>query len=844
VAAPDERDGFGPDPRTAQVQERLVGDAVRARLFSKQEAAPKAGRFTLVERIGSGAMGTVWAAYDSDLDRRVALKFLHEVGGAHDRVLREARSMAGVNHPNVVHVYEIGDWDEQIFIAMEYVPGPTLREWSNDSPGDWAPRLSKLLQAARGLAAAHDGGIVHGDFKPDNVLVGLDDRVRVVDFGLSSIQAPSPVDSDGDESRTSRGGTPAYMAPEQWSGEGASPSSDQFAFCVTAWEVLFGERPKTGDDHEAEAPTPTDARVPEWLVRTLQRGLSADPGARWSSMDALVVELSEDRGSSRRVAGVAAVGLVLAVAGGAWLSASVDRCEAFASELSDGWGGQRDDVLRHIEELGDEFARSTAERAGPLLDDYAAAWDAARKDACAATDEPKIEQRRLGCLERRRDAFDALVETLAESTPATLVGTLPAVHALPAVQWCADQRYLLTNVVLDTDSEVAEDVVDVRRQLARADARLAALDYPGAYELATAALARSRELEYAPLVVEALDRTANASFFMQGSSWVPDSGQHASARELADEAYVRSHEASLEEVVFNHRVRARILDAGHERDRAATELHKASEVARDALGDDHPLVSSVQTDLGLVLYHAGHSDAAVRVLEPALERNLRTLGPEAYETARTYNQLGLALGGPSGGLGRYEDAKVQLEEAWRIWRASLGADHPNTGRVRATLGRMAFERGDFDAALRYYDGLEGVVQRAVGAQHPLVALPAYQFGLVHAAIGDDETAIRHWKTVLSLPPHPLCASALLALTFAAQRNGDAELAKQAVTRLDAIAENFAGTKPLAEIAALVGSTDAGARSRLEALQEQLAKFEEPDLVRMLEAHLSERASER
>lgn len=176
-------------------------------------------------------MGTVWSAYDPQLDRKIALKVLHPapgVGREDERVLREARMMASVNHPNVAHVYEVGSHAERIFIAMEFVAGSTLRKW-RDGTEDWREIVAKYVQAARGLAAAHRAGIVHRDFKPDNALVGTDGRVRVVDFGLAHEGPPQPfTDPDTDATTESdavatstrhRGGTPAYMAPEQMRGE-------------------------------------------------------------------------------------------------------------------------------------------------------------------------------------------------------------------------------------------------------------------------------------------------------------------------------------------------------------------------------------------------------------------------------------------------------------------------------------------------------------------------------------------------------------------------------------------------------------------------------------------------
>jgi len=213
------------------------------------------GRFVILEVLGQGGMGIVLAAYDPDLDRRVALKLLHpgldDPSGA--RLVREARAMARLAHPNVLSVHEIGSVDGKAFIAMEFASGGTLRRWLATSR-PWREVLDRFLAAGRGLAAAHDAGLVHRDFKPENVLLTNQDEVRVADFGLVSASS---------EPRGGVVGTPAYMAPEVRAGRSVGAAADQYAFCVSLWEGLFGARP-TDDE-----PPPG---VPTWLRAVIRRG--------------------------------------------------------------------------------------------------------------------------------------------------------------------------------------------------------------------------------------------------------------------------------------------------------------------------------------------------------------------------------------------------------------------------------------------------------------------------------------------------------------------------------------------------------------------------------------------
>jgi hypothetical protein len=311
-----------------------------ARRAAKQLTSPGMsgrvlGRYTLLERLGAGAMGVVYRADDIGLGRQVALKLLHRPDGAlTDRLNREARSMAQVNHPNVVAVYDVGVAGGTTYIAMELVPGGSLRQWQQQ-PHSIAEIVEAYIAAGRGLAAAHAAGIVHRDFKPDNCLVGADGRIRVTDFGLAAVRpgggAGAAARDAGAGARasdlelTASGsvlGTPAYMAPEQFHGGNVDPRTDQFAFCVALYEALFGSRPfggKTFDelgDHVCAGkvrPPPPRARVSGALRAIVLRGLSVRPGDRFPAMDHLLAELGRDRARPWRRTALAAAALAAAL---------------------------------------------------------------------------------------------------------------------------------------------------------------------------------------------------------------------------------------------------------------------------------------------------------------------------------------------------------------------------------------------------------------------------------------------------------------------------------------------------------------------------------------------------
>jgi predicted Ser/Thr protein kinase len=287
------------------------------------------GRYEISGELGRGGMGVVLHARDHDLERDVAVKLLH-VGGADQRLLREAKAAAQLTDDNVINVYEVGIADDDLFIAMEYVDGGTLADWLESEQRSHEDIIDMFVRAGRGLLAAHERGYVHRDFKPQNVLIGSDGRVRVTDFGLVTDAGASSQESDVDNAGSTDSarlthtgaimGTPRYMAPEQHVGSPADARTDQFALCVGLYEALYGGSPFRGDTPDAlatataegliESP-PRDSRVEPRVRNAVLRGLSPDPDDRFPSMSALLTALSAPRAARRgRWIGL---GLVVAV---------------------------------------------------------------------------------------------------------------------------------------------------------------------------------------------------------------------------------------------------------------------------------------------------------------------------------------------------------------------------------------------------------------------------------------------------------------------------------------------------------------------------------------------------
>ena len=339
------------------------------------------GRFVVLEEAGHGGVGVVYAAYDAELDRRIALKLLRAAPGPRERhqlaLLHEARSMAKLSHPNVVAVHDVGIDNGRVWVAMEFVEGHTLRQWLREAPRSQREIVDVFVAAGRGLAAAHAAGLTHRDFKPENVLIsaspsrgGEDGRARVTDFGLAhatvSDESNEPADGSspsmimkeiGTATAVKHVGTPAYMAPEQLAQARGDAKSDQFSFAVSLFEALWGARPFRGvaiaelvaNVLAGRIEEPPGVRVPRRLRQVVLQGLAIDAKARHADMDAFVHALARAIAKPARTLAVAGLGVATIVAATAIAlvrSNATDVCSGAAAELAGVWD---DDVRARVD---------------------------------------------------------------------------------------------------------------------------------------------------------------------------------------------------------------------------------------------------------------------------------------------------------------------------------------------------------------------------------------------------------------------------------------------------------------------------------------------------------------
>ncbi len=346
------------------------------------------GRYVVLEFIGSGGMGMVYAAYDPELDRKVALKLLRPdragaEGEAALRLQREAQAIARLSDPHVVAVYDAGTFGDQVFVAMEFVEGRTLRQWLADGKRGWPEVLEVFVAAGHGLAAAHAAGLVHRDFKPDNVLLGTDGRVKVADFGLARPAGEVGGEVLPSSSGSGSGGllaspltewgavmgTPAYMAPEQRRGAAADARSDQFSFCVALWEALYGQKPFAGQ--ELREP-PEGSGVPARLGPVLRRGLSASPEERFPGMKDLLDDLQHDPAVFRRrwlVAAALILGTAALFSGlGYFQARRAQLCGGAGEKLAGVWDADRKAAgLASFLRSGSPIARQALSTASAII---------------------------------------------------------------------------------------------------------------------------------------------------------------------------------------------------------------------------------------------------------------------------------------------------------------------------------------------------------------------------------------------------------------------------------------------------------------------------------------------
>ena len=733
------------------------------------------GRFLVLDRLGAGGMGVVYAAYDPELDRKVALKFLlgrSSSGGpaSQERLHREAQAMARLSHPNVVGVYDVGTFDERVYVSMELVEGRTLSRWLEETTRPWREIVAMFVQAGRGLAAAHAQQLVHRDFKPDNVMVDSTGRARVMDFGLARTSAslsPSvedvPLDgapTEGSHPRlaalaaklTAAGatmGTPAYMAPEQFHARDADARSDQFSFCVSLWESLHGEHPFSGEGLpalmraviEGNRRRPTGRHsLPRTLRRALDRGLSVDPDERYPSMAALLDDLSV--GPHRRLGAVfGAGGLVTALGVGAlalWRSNGAP-CTGAAAALQEVWSAQRRARVHDvILASAAPFADRTWETVGPALDAWAEEWIASHTHACEATQRGEQSETaldlRMSCLHRTRFDLDAAVTVLESGTHQSVEHGFELVSRLPALEQCSDVAALSAGT-RPPDPNEASAVGGVRAELAMERALRYTGHYPSALEAALRAQAASSDLSYQPVRAEVLVAV--------GTSYGVNA-RHQQAEDALREAQELAGRLRDWDLVRDATIELMVV-LGHGQDRYAEAL-ALEDLAKGLVQDNPEVRARLELIVGVALTGLGRLVEAEAKYRSALAIRTEIMPPNHPDVAASHGSVGAVLVEQ----GKYDEAEVAYRTAVELATASLGPDHPSVATPRHNLGTVLFEQGRYDEAEVEIRAAMSIRMRALGEGHRDVARTRGSLARLLVVRGDYAGAESQYRAAMEV----------------------------------------------------------------------------------------------
>ncbi|RKH20767.1 protein kinase [Corallococcus praedator] len=762
----------------------------------------RVSRYVVRERLGSGAMGVVYAADDLELGRRVALKMLRPEGRQREelrqRLLREAQALARLSHPNVVTLYDVGTHGDGVFLAMELVEGTTLAEWMKQ-PRPWKDVLRVFLEAGKGLAAAHAAGLVHRDFKPANTLLGKHGRVFVTDFGIAGPLhqeegAPlqehdkAPVASMRHLTRTGQLlGTPAYMAPELIRGQRADARSDAFSFCVALHEALFGARPFQGETLKdlAQAarqgsisPPKYEVKIPAHVQRALLRGLRSSPEERFPSMESLLAALTPRpiRWLARMMATATVAGVLGTLAAYGATHQEGSHCEQEVEKLAAAWSPARRERIRAaFLSTGASYAAPAWEQLASVLDTHATQWRTLRTEAClaAGSDTGDKAWQTAACLDARLWQLAAVTEVLEKADAETVKNAHQLTASLEGLTGCRDTPGLSSR---PQPPEILRPRVDeVRRKLAQAQADLAARRLHQGLGVTEALIQELRGLDYRPLEAEVLvvhgelhqllERGKEAETFLYQALWAAEAGRddESAARallllvsEVAD-AHPRRNE-EVEKLIRHAQAAVERLGRGRFPDitadlylrvgsarmiqlkdaQAEADIIQGLNFVRKNQGPEGLRIATLLHRLGWIRLNQGRLAEAMELHRQALEQRKRLLGSDHPLLVRSYDSLASTYMS----LGRRADAI----DAWHRALAIIdAADTPETPELARMLQHLAIPlRFDdqWEEALSMLERSRVIFESALGPDNLNIVMVLREQAAISLEAGRNDEALR------------------------------------------------------------------------------------------------------
>ncbi|MEM9456171.1 MAG: serine/threonine-protein kinase [Myxococcota bacterium] len=844
--------------------DRVLDHMTSIREFSQTPAGSTIGRYVVLGTLGSGGMGTVLRAYDPKLRREVALKRLRPAmadAESEARLVREARALAQLSHPNVVAVYDVDVESGGLIVAMELVRGSTLLEWMK-RPHPWRARVDVMLLAGRGLAAAHHANLVHRDFKPANVMINDEGQAKVMDFGLAK-----PASDHRDDNRASAEhfgslsgdsleasvtittganmvvGTPPYMAPEQHTGSRAGPAADQYAFCLTLWEVITGQRPFRGSlgaltRAKLDGPPswPRNVAAPQRIVDTIRRGLAPRPADRWPDMEALIEALADASSRRRTRWWLGLTGLSLAtvatVGWRSWTTSHAKRCTGAHAQLEDAWGPQaRAQIQQAITSFDTSYAAQAWAQVETRFDRYATQWVQMHTEACEATTirgelSTEVLDLRMQCLHRARVGLEAISTLLASADATAVERSHQLLEQLPPLSTCDDLHALQGG----TDPPRPEDAAAVEEVRARlmetATARAA-----GRYDIARASMAAAKEqaaaLSYGPLRTEvALEEgvvlefvgeyEASVTAFEQALDLAAEADQWDTMQKAATNLmFVIGYQLKRPDEALRYQQLAQRLTRGDPAARgtatlnlanvlfvqgkyqdAEDEYRRALDLHGSAPEPNRLELATIRGGLANALDRQGKHALAEIEQREALQLHVQALGPDHPRVAITRSNLAIVLEAQ----GKYEDAEAELVRGLEILRSTQAPDHPQNSTLTMNLANVLHAQG------RYRES-EVEARRAFAqlGQTPdptnsdlakarlILSNSLYSQARYEEAEAELRQAITSMEASLG-PRHPLVAMSMGNLALSLQGQHRYEEAEAQLRRTLALAHEVLGTE--------------------------------------------------
>ena len=762
------------------------------------------GRYLVLDHIGAGGMGTVHAAWDRELQRKIALKLVRperkEGEGATQaraRFLREAQALAQISHPNVVTVFDLGPWGDEVYLAMEFVEGRDLRAFLDELPPiederRWPRVLEIFREIGRGLEAVHAAGLVHRDVKPANLMIGSDGRARVMDFGLArriaeagdGLPTDSPSASPLEQNFTSTGlriGTPSYMSPEQYLGLPCDRRTDVFSFAVALFEALYGRRPfgEPGagalEDRLLAGriePRPADSPVPEALHRVVLRGLARDPDDRWprigdllDAADAVPRERRRKRLLTAAAASLAALGLL---AFGLFRLRDA-RCADAGAPLEAAFGpAQKEAIVAAFRRVGSSFG-PTGESLAAQLEAYGGAWAAQRRDACEAThhrgeQSEELLDRRMFCLDQRLAELRSAAGLLATADLALAESSQPALDLLGDLDACADLVQLASGGALPPE-EKREEARLIQQHLV--DARASAAHHPGeeSRQLAEKAAGEADRLGYAPLLSEARLELCRLHFEASRLEEAYAACMMAAAAAVAgDDASGLAKAAGLTAWLVSE-----ILGKPKE----AVGWLAIADAAAARLGRRPLLAASLEQTRGMLAARRDDDEAALLALRKALDLAASSPGTDRRQGA-IYNDLATVLLE----LGRFDESEQAYHRALELDAKVFGPDHPTLAGTLNNLGSLHWKQNHHEDALQLHLAALDMLRKAYGDEHRMVALTMNNVATALRDLGRHEEADRNILQSIAIlervlgPEHIDLATAVGNLAYRYRQRGE------------------------------------------------------------------------